>query len=165
MIIVVEGPDNSGKTTLAQRLAKDFKGLYLKSNVRPVTRKVVRGFGFLTRQIETYFSPLILDRHHAISECIYGTILRNGHDLDAFECTLMCRNLNVVYCRPPESHVCRWRDDIPQLPGVKENADRIVAEYDRVFSNKFLFRRLMTYSWPDEPYPLFLERFQEEMLK
>lgn len=163
MIIVCEGPDNSGKTTVGQRLAKDLGGIFLKTNVRPVTTKVLREFVRLSIEIEMSFGILVLDRHHAISEPIYGAILRGHHDLDMIECTLSVSNLHAIYCRPPDEIVHKWSESNPQLEGVKEKIDQIIKRYDQVFNRQWLFRSVRRYSWPEDRYFQLLDSIKREV--
>ena len=154
MIIVVEGPDNSGKTTLSTRLAKDLGAIYLKTHVRPVTNAVLREYVRMTREFAISFNVLILDRHHAISEVIYGPILRGGHNLDMFEATLACDGLHAIYCRQPPDTLGYWNPNIPQLPGVKENIQKIWEGYERVFRgpSKRIFASVREYDYTTDSY-------------
>lgn len=122
-MIIVEGPDGAGKTTLIKRLAK---GLNLKisrrvvdRDTRPMTdlRKWVECEG-LSRSWTT-----ILDRHRLISEPIYGPIMGRDPGSDFYDLDWL-RNVTdkfhnmqnlLVWCMPPLevvlSNVCNDPDN------------------------------------------------------
>lgn len=78
-ITIVEGPDGGGKSTLAERLAREQDAILIHSGP-------FRGVRHLTRIYANMLSPallgdanVVLDRSW-ISEPIYGAVFRNGDD-------------------------------------------------------------------------------------
>lgn len=158
-IVVVEGPDGSGKTNLIRNLRKEAKEHYLclarmnpPTHVSEITRIVhwVEKVFFLTPN-------LVLDRHPLISEPIYGPLLRGenlleGHwntdDIRQHFATVISR---VIYCRPPTSVIYRELQKDEQLKGVAEKIEEITHQYDCVM--KLLNHwgvRVVKYDWTAE---------------
>ena len=156
MIIVVEGPDNSGKTTLAHRLAKDLAGVYVKSESKPEQTQTVDLFDTWIRSADSpvLFPYVVCDRHHWISTPIYDLILRRPSRIDMFAATMACSRFHAIYCRPPVSRIRHFNDDISQLTGVTENIQWIVDEYDRVFCghSRRIFASVIVYDWTVDSY-------------
>jgi predicted HAD superfamily Cof-like phosphohydrolase len=150
MIIVVEGTDNSGKTTLAHRLAKDLsRGIYLKSEIKPNDAREVLTFHRLVTDVERNFATPVLDRHHAISGPIYDRIIRQVSRLDEEAMKEICRGLVVIYCRPPDERLLDFKTE--QMDGVIDHQRELIAAYDGLMSS-LLFKRLYIYDYTDDDY-------------
>ena len=129
-IWVIEGPDNSGKTTLAQRLAKKLGGIYVKGEyVNQPEVEVIRLHAWLR---ESPGSRLIIcDRHPVVSDPIYGTVVRKTQSmLSPGFCLGMSQYYNVVYCRPPRDNILNFGDR-EQMEGVIRQANELVDAYDQ----------------------------------
>lgn len=132
MIVVIEGPDNSGKTTLAVRLASMSGAVYLKSQ-RPSELKELQlaKFNHLLQSAERYNGVAITDRHPAISELIYGKVLRGGHSLspDSIENSLSYVDA-IIFCRPHSEKLLSTLRERAHLDGVIDNASQLIEAYD-----------------------------------
>lgn len=132
-LIVVEGPDNSGKTTLAIDLAKRLSGIYINSKRKPESAAEVLAYQDILRQARL-FAPTVTDRHPAISEWIYGPAIRQ-------RCVIKAHHLNfcmdqvssIVYCRPPDPTITLTLADRSQMDGVPENILKLIEDYDEFF--------------------------------
>lgn len=141
MIIVVEGPDGAGKSTLIDnlRLCSKMHYVTLRRSGPPNNLEQIRA---VIRWIEQFDPsslhtlPLILDRHPFISEAIYGPALRGSsllmnyytmHDLEYHFHRFIKR---VIYCRPPTSVITQKMQNNPQLAGVTERIEEITSKYD-----------------------------------
>jgi cytidylate kinase len=134
MIIVVEGPDNAGKTTLAQQIAKDLKAVLIKVE-RPKRAIDLVAYQGLLHKAAEYSGAVVADRHVAISEPIYGTIIRGGHELKPEDIMLCMAELDVViYCRPFRDKIIGSIRSRPQMDGVVENTRAIIDAYDEFFN-------------------------------
>lgn len=134
MIVVIEGPDNAGKTTLAAIVAKRMNALYIKAE-RPRRGPDLLEYQGIIEHARAYSGLVVTDRHVAISEPIYGTICRGGHDLKQEDVTLCISRLDaVVYCRPPQSYILETIAKREQMDGVIENAQKIIHAYDHIFA-------------------------------
>lgn len=132
-LIVVEGVDASGKSTLLENSRLHIKNRYfalLRHSCRPLSLLDVNAFLGLIRCNPV---DLVVDRHPLISEPIYGKILR-GHDLTeeiVNSDEILHKTVDrIIYCRPPVSLIRQNLDNKPQLALVKENINSLVVAYD-----------------------------------
>lgn len=140
MIVILEGADGGGKTTLAetlrQRLQKEKMthvvkhGPYKGMNTEDLCRTYFRGI----TQALTYDDHVIMDRSW-LSEPIYGNVYRNGENrIDMprrrmLERAALARGVVVIHCQP-DFEVCmqtfksriadEYLDNIKQLEQVYE---------------------------------------------
>lgn len=140
-VIVVEGVDGSGKTTLMDnlRLANGPRRYYtlIRHSGRPLKIRDVKDFlGSLT---VSYGMLRIIDRHPFISEPIYGPILRGvdmtGDWSEDRKIQVLKNTVDrIIYCRPPLPRIVQNLDNNPQLSGVKERITSLVTAYDRMMN-------------------------------
>lgn len=148
-MILIEGPDNSGKTTLLNKLKKDLKlREYKRPHGAPKTPE-----DLLRRAILVSFKEAnknyIMDRHPLIGEVIYGSILRGENKWDYLKDEYKVLNelfldhinkgkLFLIYCRPPtevvlnlKTHVVKDYDTKEHLEALANNSEKILREYDK----------------------------------
>jgi hypothetical protein len=100
-MIIVEGMDNTGKTTLIETLAKHFNLPTVKS-YRPFTREDIYA---LHSWISAAPQTVITDRHPSISDLVYGPTIR-GSTPSSLKVAKSCRMNNyLIFCRPPTDNV------------------------------------------------------------
>lgn len=146
-MIILEGPDGAGKTTLMEQLLDAFPSIEHHERASTSTGGPVDNiFNWAEADVETWpVQPLsFYDRHPLISEPIYGTILRGNVDPrfgDVAGANLM-HKLNskalVVYCLPEFSTVFAniQKNEADQLSGVGENIWDIYESYrQRMFTH------------------------------
>lgn len=134
MLIVVEGLDNTGKTTLVQRLAEDHKLLVMNNRKKPASTLEMMVYLDTVRMVSDRH-PVMLDRLCTISEPIYGRLRPQGAVISQ---ALLARHLEllaelkplIIYCRPPTGVILNFGDR-PQMEGVIENATQLLNQYDR----------------------------------
>ena len=157
-VIVVEGPDGAGKSTLIDnlRLSSDRHYVSMRRSGPP---KTLDEIVHIIRWIErlTGPTPLILDRHPFISEDIYGNVLRgksllNGYSsIEDYQQHFRTFVDRIIYCRPPTSIIMQKMHDNPQLRGVHDKIEEITQQYDHTMK---LIRhwgvRVPEYNWIDE---------------
>lgn len=139
-MLIVEGPDGGGKTTLIRQMQERYG-----FEVAPrVVSKDTEAMGDLKKwvedNVEKGFQDLIFDRHRLISEPIYAPIMGRSavpgfdnviwlwHMLDLF----WRAKPIVVYCLPPKSEVI---GNVINDPDNQAVADKIGSIY-----NAYAFR-------------------------
>lgn len=129
MLIVLEGSDGAGKTTLAEKLAEALPGPVGRQSFRAPTGDPLQEYeSFLRRVALTPEASYIVDRMHW-SEMVYGTIFRpNDHMSEGsfrhLEMVLQGQGGLTVLLDPPAEEL-RQRlhdrgDDPRALPGMRE---------------------------------------------
>ena len=134
-IIILEGADGSGKTTLAQELRKDL-GVYTwltSSNSKPTESTQIEE---VTRWINSTPPSIvnIVDRHPLISEYVYGLVLRKNvrHDLSFREMALEIGFIQptlLIHCHVNWPAQSINLNNTEQMPGVAENIQRLRRSY------------------------------------
>lgn len=108
-MIVVEGPDGSGKTTLIKELSKSLKLPVAPRVVSKDAEAMVDLVEWVKTNVGGGFKPLIFDRHRLISEFIYGPILRDDQSPGFISTNWVAEmlfkfytcNPIIIYCLPP----------------------------------------------------------------
>lgn len=156
-MIIIEGPDNAGKSTLVRQLIEEDPKLRLlrRERFKPSKGDTIGGsyLGALIPEDGDRVSHgySIADRLIA-SECIYGDLFRDGcrmSDAEHLAADLVLRSYQavVVHCDVPDEHVLSsWTDreqlyDDP-LTIAKSYRERI----ESIFPTRELFFR---YDWTD----------------
>lgn len=167
MTIIIEGPDNAGKSRLAEQLSEGL-GLPVVHSVRPR-----RGW---TPENALYHSTCqlrpqmaILDRVYAVSEYVYGRIIRGEtalkHRHSEALLDFYCRPYLVIYCRPDMDTILN-NGERDQMEGVIDNHRKIVGEYDEVFDELgcYFSGNIVKYNWREDNFKSLLHKCQEYMV-
>lgn len=129
-MIVVEGMDNTGKSTLVDFLAHELKACVVKTFKKaPSVADVFEYNGWCSRS----HYPLILDRVHYISDLVYGTVIRDHTSVTQAMASFFRRDTILIYCRPPEEVIFSFGER-EQMNGVKEQAVKLLAAYDELMA-------------------------------
>jgi hypothetical protein len=134
-MLIVEGPDGAGKTTLIKRLEPQLRWPVAERVVSKDAEAQVDLKAWVEENLETLKpKQLIYDRHRMISEPIYGPILRGilepgfndrawySYYKQRFEA---CHPF-VIWCMPPLGLV---RANVERDPDNKVVSDRITEIY------------------------------------
>lgn len=126
-LIIVEGMDNTGKSTLIQTLAEEFRLPTARTYKKPDSSKEIHIWDAWCNSCPR---PLILDRHPAISDLVYGPLLR-GITYSGLGLAQNVREGNyLIYCRPSIDVINSSMGERDQLEGVPENAHKLLHAYD-----------------------------------
>jgi hypothetical protein len=153
MIIVLEGPDNAGKSTLGRKLSADLSMDLIHPGGPPkhIVEVIARcQEQLLTFQLSTEVD-FIYDRITCISDMIYRGRDEYKRIFEIYQGQLRtAKNVIIIYCRPSDERVKDFSDHVKKDHETDEvvqhavaNVDRIVDEYD-VLMNAFANDRHIT---------------------
>lgn len=154
-MIILEGPDGAGKTSLGKKLHEylpDFP-IY-EIGPAPKMLMKVREYCMLctTRANET----CIQDRVTPISESIYSKVyarpsLPKG-ELSGWLDAILLKRPVIIYCRPAVfKHEPSAYDTLAYLEMLKKNHKAIVAAYDHLLWSSALRDHVITYDYSCTP--------------
>lgn len=168
-MIIVEGPDGAGKTTLINQLV-EVTGLPVAPRVVSKDAEAMVDLKKWTEDnVAKGWQSIIYDRHRLISEPIYGSVLRNkfepGFD-DPTWLYLMNHQLYqvvnpiIIYCLPPfETVLDNTKDDPDNAVVAGHKIRKIYAQYVAKFASDMALNPQNTfkYDYTDTTYkgPLF----------
>lgn len=136
MIVIVEGPDGSGKSTLVERLSDEApEGTHIR-HWGPVDDPMREYTDEILTSARTHDNALY-DRFWP-SEYAYGTVLRGETRVGAygraalFNLASKYHDVRVVMCLPPVEVVranIAWRGEDSDMRGVRANIDALYRAY------------------------------------
>jgi len=167
-MIIIEGMDGSGKTSLAQKLSFRLGDVPIKRLVTSggptyydlLVERTRATLTELRNQVTWNQRPVVIyDRFPLISEAVYGTILRGrnsfGDEWTALVDLLLALDPIVVYCRPRIDlilqNIRETADD--QMDGVVSKALELITAYDELISwlqvkaNRLRSGRILVYDY------------------
>ena len=176
-MIIVEGPDNSGKSTLVSQLSKEFNLLVAERPHGPpksVEDLIDRATKLLLKQDKKRY---IIDRHPIFGEDIYGPILR-GHNkwlenedihyslVSLLKHSQERKSTFIIYCRPPDevvlnlsTHQVKDYDTKEHLKSLEEKASEVLKAYDSKMDSWANFK----YNYKDpNSYELLINTLRKE---
>lgn len=133
MLIIIEGPDNTGKTTLARRLQDVFSLEYIHCS-KPKTDNPFQEYCDLIEGIQ---KPTVIDRAH-LGEYVYSQLWRGGCTITEkqFEyLDLMCMDkfnyVIVIHAQAPNDIIlerCKKNDEKLLLPHQIEHCSELFKD-------------------------------------
>lgn len=105
-MIVVEGPDGAGKTTLIKRLCTEFPLTVAPRVVDKDTQAMVDLVKWVEEDNTKLNQGVIYDRHRLISEFVYGPIMRIHTDPGFDSLPWLTANLEAFYAKKPTIIYC-----------------------------------------------------------
>lgn len=168
-MIILEGPDNAGKTTLAKQLSKAL-GIPERHSERPNPAWTpVECLEHSSRQLRP--QRAILDRVYAISEPIYGPVCRGksalGDKAREAILDLYQRPYLIIYCRPRRATILQ-NAGREQMPGVLENHVQLIQRYDDFMLDicRFSKCKVIQYDWQNiTEMPSLIQRCESHLLQ
>jgi hypothetical protein len=136
-MLIVEGPDGAGKSTLVERLSKDLDMYVMPKVVDKDTNPMVNLVQWVHDDVTSGLKRAMYDRHRLISEPIYGPVIRSrmepGFDNPRWlrEYQRKFRELEpfVIFCIPPIEAVLSNVDGDQDNIVVKEHIELIYWLY------------------------------------
>ncbi len=163
-MIVLEGPDGGGKTTLLEQLCEEFPDLVVHpraSSSGPTGGPVADLYGWAREDVNSWFDrPLgFYDRHPLVSEYIYGPVCRGRIDPQFHATSLrrdFARRALLVVCLPPLEAVRASVSDDRDMPGVVTGIDAIWTLYASLRACWPVSTGIVHYDWtePDAVVPV-----------
>ncbi len=161
MLVVVEGMDNSGKTTLANKLMEHFDLTYTK----PVPSEGPEGMDgeYMMNGMKKLFQEVrdganyISDRVNLVSELIYGPICRGASRLSQEQYAEILPEFVdlypvVFFCRPKVDTILKGLKDSFQMEGVAEKGLILCKTYEAYFDGWHMVGiPFYNYNWEADP--------------
>ena len=131
-MLIVEGPDGSGKSTLVTRLAESLQMYVMPRVVSEDGERLGDLVTWVHEDVTSGLKRAVYDRHRLISESIYGPVMRAtmepGFDsilwLRTYQQRLKSKEPFVIFCLPPIDDVVKnVRNDLGSawiLPRIEE---------------------------------------------
>lgn len=160
-IIIIEGPDGSGKTTLVNFLGKELGVGIAPRVVSKDTEAMVDLKEWVDKNLDQGKVPQIFDRHRLISETIYGPIVRGTAQPGFSELSWMGPRLKrfydleplIIYCLPPLETVKKNLSDDPDNITVKHLTEAIYQSYVSRIALDLQYAPLKPLVWNYETSP------------
>lgn len=125
---IIEGPDNSGKTTLAASLSKRLN-MPVQHQTRPGSGKDFM-LGFMAEQLSSH---TIYDRSMAVSQFIYDKLLSRYQIIGATELDLFIDytvfTIPTIICLPPPETVLNASAGREEMAGVSNKRSELYELY------------------------------------
>lgn len=127
-MIIVEGMDNTGKSTLIRRLGEDLHLTQVRHSPKLpwVSSDLMQYLWALGNFDRGMMGKIILDRWPPVSEMVYSKVLRGGCNWD-LRSHYRGEHL-VIWCNPSEEVVLSFGNR-PQMDGVIEKGKELIKAY------------------------------------
>lgn len=161
-MIIIEGMDNTGKSTLAKKLSLKFNLKIIKSSGPPEDKESwIKKIHYSIDQSKKGIN-FIYDRHPLISEYVYGPILRGKNLLDNEEGNQLWKEFIeiqpfIIYCRPPIFCIIKYGER-KQMNGVIKNTNLLVRAYDSFIAEVSKSMEVFHYNYLENTeYKIFIK--------
>lgn len=136
-IIIIEGPDGSGKTTLVNMLKEELGIGVAPRVVSKETNAMTDLQAWVDDNLDGGLVPTIFDRHRLISEPIYGPLIRGTAQPGFSELHWLAPRLKrlylmkpiIIYCLPPLEEVMANLENDPDNASVVKKTEAIYQAY------------------------------------
>lgn len=136
-MLVFEGPDGAGKTTLMNQFQEAFDLPIAPRVVSKDAEAMVDLREWVDQQLDQGFSMTMFDRHRLISEPIYGPILRDEPEAGFNEMKWLAPRMKrfyelkplIIYCLPPLEVVMKNIESDDDNKVVRQKIKSIYSAY------------------------------------
>lgn len=167
MFIIVEGMDNTGKSTLAFRLANDLKAVLVNNRDKPRSYEDAERWTVAMTKLITH--TVVFDRWCGISEPIYGPVLKRDNILSPQDVKDLCYAIKnkvstvVIYCNPPLDVVQGSITEREQMEGVVDNTEELYNAYTRQIALTRQWLPVLEWDYTKDGYDQLLEKIRNEV--
>ena len=170
-VIIVEGPDESGKTELVNKLAAHYIGSRIVKSPAGRSTTWQDEWSYWAEELARSNAkvPLILDRTPEISELVYGSVVRGSSRVlrprNVFETWQFLTNISVVFCLPgiydPKSeHISPFGNSVNQY------LEKIYGAYEVLYHLLYQGRNLVfSYDWHIDPVASSLTNVLDQLME
>lgn len=152
-MILVEGMDNTGKTTLCKKLYDEFHLPGVRRSGPAPKEEMVNRVQELIMSTEM----VVHDRCPVFSEPVYGSILRGGSIFGSksweYIWLLLWKNPLIIYCRPPIERIFDFGNR-EQMEGVIDQKTKLLSRYDELMNVVHIMmpndENFLVYDWTEE---------------
>lgn len=136
-MLIVEGPDGAGKTTLVKELSEKLGWPIAEKAVGSDTKALTDLKKWVEKNVNDGWQNVIFDRHRLLSEPVYGPVLRpvgspEWYDVDWQEemfCKFLAAQPLIIYCLPSHETLCQNIEGDPENEIVRDHIDQIYRAY------------------------------------
>ena len=140
-IIVIDGCDGTGKTTLAQAICDRFNGVYIHNTYRWPSKMPLYHTAALHRAMKLARTQLVVIDRLWMSEAIYAEVYRNGTPWPHMGRLIdrMIRKVGGVYIltQSPRDHQQKFEQLKSEREEMYDNVDRVRERFDQLFEGGF----------------------------
>jgi len=154
MIIILEGPDGSGKTTLGHTLSKELGIYYDGSKILQTNQQYINHVDH-QEDLANSNKVTLVDRCPWISELVYSPIRRHAIRINLAKIQYYWSLPQIViYCSPTGitkldvSREYKEHKNQDLMASVLKNHEKIINQYEKLFdTNKSTFSGFYQYNW------------------
>jgi hypothetical protein len=165
-LIIVEGVDGAGKTTLAQALAQHLGTAYMRPPEHLLSSTVGPGDGLTQwwiKELQENRIPDVYDRCTFISDPIYSTVMGRPPSCPANAVAYMLdlskeAVSHFIFCMPSKDHIwANFHEDRPNLVGMNRSKMKRIMHLYEVHLNHYRLMfptKVMVYNWYGKDYTM-----------
>lgn len=136
-IIVIDGCDGTGKTTLAEAICKRHGGVYIHNTYRWPSKMPLYHTAALHRALKIARTRLVVIDRLWMSEAIYAEVYRNGSPWPHMGRMIdrIVRKVGGVYilAQSPKNHKEKFEQLKSEREEMYDNVDRVRERFDQLF--------------------------------
>jgi thymidylate kinase len=140
-IIVIDGCDGTGKTTLAKAICDRFDGVYIHNTYRWPTKMPLYHTAALHRALKLARTRLVVIDRLWMSEAIYADVYRGGSPWPHMGRLMdrMIRKVGGVYIltQSPQGHKQKFEELKSEREEMYDNVDEVRRRYQLLFEGGF----------------------------